>query len=104
MPDCQLLGGTVRDLNVMAREADVGMLRVQSAVDWLPPSLAQAGLFTLCDGEWISGEKRTFVATNTLLWLAQPAGKPWRFEPQQKVSADELAGWWLYYLRGEKSL
>ena len=104
MPDCQLLGGGVRDLNVMAREGDAGMRRVQSVIDWLPPAHAQAGLFTLCEGEWISGENRVFVTANTLLWRFASDGNSWRFVPRQKVSAGELAGWWIYYLRGEKSL
>ena len=80
------------------------MRRVQSVIDWLPPAHAQAGLFTLCEGEWISGENRVFVTANTLLWRFAPDGNSWRFVPQQKVSVGELAGWWIYYLRGEKSL
>lgn len=104
MPDCQLLSGAVRDFNIMVREGEAGMQRVKSAVGWLPPTQAQAGLFTLCDGEWTSGEKRMFVPANTLLWFVQSDVQLWRFEPRSKAVVGELAGWWLYYLRGETSL
>lgn len=102
-PQCQLLGGAVRDLNLMAREGDAGLQRVKNLTEWLPPAQAQAGLFSLCDGYWVCGEEKTFLPAWTLLWYSRPDNKPWHFESLQRVPAGELAGWWLYYLRGERT-
>lgn len=98
MPDCQLLGGGVRDLNVMAREGDTGMLRVQSAVDWLPPSLAQAGSFTLCEGEWISGKKGCLSRQICCYgWLHLMAGPGVSYHGRKSPSVSWRAGGFIIY-------
>jgi hypothetical protein len=92
-PGCRLLGGPVRDLNLMSRGGR-GALRPVDGV-WQPPRNGLAGLFTRVAGAWRCGSDARTLPAQTLLW-ATPADHavedaPWTFEPDTPTA---LPGWW----------
>jgi uncharacterized protein len=88
-PECALLDGPTRDLNLMARQGTAFMAPVQASKDWVEP-FSERGLFTLSEGVVrSSGERAVHVAPHTLVWFL-PSG-PCRFESNQRGRA----GWWL---------
>lgn len=102
-PGCRLLGGPVRDLNLMCRGADGGMAPAAPGQPWRPPTGAQAGLFARVAGRWRSDDLQHHLPGPGLLWLAQPPGGDWVFEPDTHAPAEPDAptapiGWWLHFL------
>lgn len=120
-PHGRLLGGPVRDLNLMVRGGTGGMSACPAvpngarpaarqgegtpmsatvaAVPWSAPSGAQAGLFARVAGRWSgAGDTRT-LAAQSLLWFEEPPAGPWRFEPfAMHAAAPAPIGWWLHHL------
>ena len=88
-PDCSLLDGPTRDLNLMVRAGSAAMLQVQAGVDWTEP-FNERGLFTLCAGTLHSGPQGGVeLAPFTLAWHLRQG--TCRFVPR---SPGRL-GWWL---------
>lgn len=92
-PGCRLLGGPVRDLNLMHRGGRGALQPVNG--EWQPPHRGIAGLFTRVSGTWRAGLATRALPAQTLL-MATPADHaigdaPWSFVPD---IPDALPGWW----------
>lgn len=92
-PGCRLLGGPTRDLNLMLRGA-VGRLAPVVASHAWAPAAAQAGLFTLVEGQVhsASGAAHTMPAMSLRWWSVAPASLRFEADPALDGAA---AGWWL---------
>lgn len=88
-PGCRLLGGPVRDLNLMCRGGHGALRPVEGA--WRPPHRGLAGLFTRVSGTWRAGADVLALPAQTLLTANPVDGTPWTFEPDV---ATTLSGWW----------
>ncbi|MDT9001547.1 HutD family protein [Paucibacter sp. APW11] len=92
-PDCELLGGTTRDFNLMHRRGK-GTLRVQPATHALLPQAGQAqwiGLFTAKGGLLEHGARAMPLRPLSLAWCEAPAAQSCIFE-------GEGAAWWMEWL------
>ncbi len=88
-PECRLIDGPTRDLNLMVRQGAALMADAQAHQDW-SDSFTERGLFTLCDGVLRGpGGDTTHLVAHTLVWFLAPG--PCRFEPLRA----QRAGWWL---------
>lgn len=91
-PGCRLLGGPVRDLNLMCRGGR-GVLQ-PAAGTWQPPRHGIAGLFTRVAGTWRAGAETRALPAQTLLMATSAdhtAATHWTFEPDAPTN---LPGWW----------
>lgn len=93
-PGCRLVGGPVRDLNLMIRGGRGALLPVEGA--WQPPHRGLAGLFTRVSGTWCAGADVRALPPQTLLTAAPIGGTPWTFEPDAPTA---LPGWWFCHER-----
>ena len=91
-PECRLVRGPTRDLNLMSRGGDAVMESVRAGLAWSDPR-PQRGLFTATPGTWREGATELRLSARELLWRADAPPAIWRFEPD----ADDAApvGWWL---------
>jgi hypothetical protein len=97
-PGCRLLGGPVRDLNLMCRGGEGGLHAVCAAAAWRPPAGAQAGLFARVHGQWHGGGQPITLAAHSLLWFADPPSGDWRFKAHAApAAAPTPIGWWLHH-------
>lgn len=94
-PGCRLLGGPVRDLNLMVRGGAGGMAAVSPGAAWQAPIGARAGLFARVAGRWRHGADERPLPALSLLWFDAPPPGDWRFEPDAPAPA---AGWWLHHI------
>lgn len=94
-PDCRLLGGPVRDLNLMIRGGTGGMVTVSPGTAWSAPTGAQAGLFAHVAGRWRHGDEQRTLPALSLLWFDAPPPGDWHFEPDIPAPT---AGWWLHHI------
>lgn len=98
-PGCRLLGGPVRDLNLMYRDGHGGMTAVASGVSWCAPAGAQAGLFARVPGCWYGDGIATPLSAQSLLWFEAPPVGDSRFETDlTSAEGHGPVGWWLHYL------
>lgn len=88
-PGCRLLGGPVRDLNLMRRGGRGALQPVDGP--WQPPRHSLAGLFTRVAGTWRSGPDARALPARTLLTADPADGVRWTFEPDAPTA---LPGWW----------
>ena len=92
-PECLLLGGPTRDLNLMLHRATGTMVPVQGSTPW-QPRFAQCGLFTASAGQWSCGQERVDLAPMSLLWDdALSVTRAWQFVSAQPP--DQSLAWWL---------
>ena len=98
-PYCRLIDGEVRDLNLMARQGNGGMLSIDAARDWALPAKAQTGGFTCVAGILQTAEYSLRLPAGVLFWQSVWADKTvsWRFEPESSTGEQAFSGWWLYY-------
>ena len=88
-PDCHLVRGATRDLNLMLRDATGEMRAIEPGHRW-NAAYDQCGLFTLCAGVLQGGAGAPIALTGfTLVWPI-PGGKC-SFTPD----APGRCGWWL---------
>lgn len=94
-PDCALIDGPTRDLNLMHRGGR-GVMRPVQRGEWWRDKYDQRGLFTLCAGYWheeggrdVAPTSGRRVSAHTLLW--DLGDRPCRFEPDDAGPC----GWWL---------
>lgn len=94
-PQCRLVGGPTRDLNLMLRgSGEAGLSPVLSGAGWATTA-AQCGLFTLCEGTWESAEGRKRVLPAwSLCWLPRAPRHMQRFTARD--DSVQPAGWWLH--------
>jgi len=91
-PGCRLVGGPVRDLNLMVRGGAGGMAAVSPGAAWSAPAGAQAGLFARVAGRWHNGDQQHALPALSLLWFDAPPPGDWRFEPDVPVSVLHSTG------------
>ena len=97
-PGCRLLGGPVRDFNLMIRGGSGGMAAALPGTAWQAPIVAQAGLFARVPGRWRNGTEELTLPALGLLWFdAAPPGD-WRFEPDAPATPEAPVGWWLHHI------
>lgn len=94
-PGCRLMGGPVRDLNLMVRDGAGGIATVSPGTAWQAPAGAQAGLFARVPGRWRNGEEQRTLPALSLLWFDAPPPGDWHFEPDAPAPA---VGWWLHHI------
>jgi uncharacterized protein len=99
-PGCRLLGGPTRDLNLMLRGVQGGLLPVQAGQPWRP-NAGVCGLFTavagLCHSE---GERAWALKPHCLLWFGKTS-QALRFEPSLPTTA--TLGWWVHAVAPEQA-
>jgi uncharacterized protein len=88
-PDCRLIDGPTRDLNLMVRQGSALMTAARADEDWAG-SFTERGMFTLSEGA-LHGPNggTTRLAAHTLVWFLAPGAC--RFQPH----GAGRAGWWL---------
>jgi environmental stress-induced protein Ves len=91
-PDCRLIGGATRDLNLMSRTGHAVMRPVESGVEWTEPWRWRA-LFAARAGTWCDGDDVRHVGAGVLLWSDEPESAAWSFEADDAGSGSP--GWWL---------
>lgn len=95
-PDCELIGGTTRDFNLMHRRGK-GQLRVRPADQALLPQASDGGraawlgLFTASGGLLEHGARAMPLAPLSLAWCEEPAS-------QSCVFTGEGAAWWIEWM------
>jgi uncharacterized protein len=91
-PECSLLDGPTRDLNLMQRSGTAVMQPAQADRPW-DERCAERGLFTTSPGTLHrAGDEKVPLASHTLVWFLGPG--PCRFQPRLAGHAGR-AGWWL---------
>ena len=91
-PDCALLDGATRDLNLMARDGAALLQPALAQTDWCG-AFTQRGLFTLLPGELrCERHGRVALAALTLAWGMGPGACC--FVPDRPQGAVRC-GWWL---------
>lgn len=90
-PDCRLLDGPTRDLNLMVERGQGVMRRVQQGKSWNEGSTFR-GLFTTDTGTWTAGQQRLVVPAMTLLWSDESVASDWKFDLHDDSAAH---AWWL---------
>ncbi|MCE9621980.1 MAG: HutD family protein [Actinomycetia bacterium] len=91
-PDCRLLDGPTRDLNLMVQGGRGAMRPVQSGVAWTE-TFAMRGVFTVAPGRKRGGSETCDVQAMTLLWSDVADDFAWTFEHDQPQSLTQA--WWL---------
>ena len=100
-PECSLVDGPTRDLNLMVRSGTALMARVHANQAWDEPC-SERGLFTLGEGTLHrQGSEALPMARHTLAWFLGAGAC--RFEPHSAGSAAgagsadraDRTGWWL---------
>jgi environmental stress-induced protein Ves len=92
-PDCRLIDGATRDLNLMIHGGYGGMRALEPNVSWNEGFRVRA-LFTAVPGRWSDGVSGRDLPEHTLLWDDAATGVAWKFEPGHVA---QCAGWWLGY-------
>ncbi len=100
-PDCALIGGPTRDLNLMIRGGSGKMQRALDRLAWRT-SAAQCGLFTMAAGfihlgaEAIESNRSIGpIPANSLVWFDTAPVEPLIFEVLQQLNQN--VGWWLSF-------
>ena len=91
-PDCRLLNGPSRDLNLMLRGRRGAMRPVRSGIPW-NEDFAVRGLFAASAGHWTGDGENCDVPAMTLLWTDHSVGRDWTFEHEEPT--DITRAWWL---------
>jgi uncharacterized protein len=88
-PDCRLIDGPTRDLNLMVRQGTALMADARAHQEWTD-AFTERGLFTLCDGVLRGPDGDTTpIPAHSLAWFLPPGACC--FEPRGRGRA----GWWL---------
>lgn len=91
-PDCRLIEGPTRDLNLVAKGGRSAMRAVAPGADW-SEEFEIRGLFTATPGRW-SGEGTSHaLPKHALLWKDGAQAGGWRFSPDDQSAVG--VGWWL---------
>jgi hypothetical protein len=93
-PDCRLIDGPTRDLNLMIRGGHGRVERAEPGVAWAPEG-GRCGLFAAVAGAWrCAGGEDGQVPARTLVWFHEPPGGALTFMPESRVEISPI-GWWL---------
>lgn len=91
-PQCQLIAGAARDLNLMARGGRSVMRAVEAGTAW-DDGYAMRAIFTAEPGQWTDGIDARELPAMSLLWLDQPTATRWVFTFDDVQSTTRA--WWL---------
>lgn len=91
-PECHLLDGPTRDLNLMAQGGRCAMRSVRPRTMW-NEDFAMRGVFTTTSGRLTTSDGVHVVPAMTLLWLDNTASGNWTFEHNDPKSITQA--WWL---------
>jgi environmental stress-induced protein Ves len=91
-PDCRLVDGPTRDLNLMTRHGRGAMKAVAPGLPWRQ-EFAMRGLFASVPGRWSDAGTSRMLGAHTLLWDNAAEAGDWTFEPD--VDYSRPVGWWL---------
>ncbi|MBI4885018.1 MAG: HutD family protein [Actinobacteria bacterium] len=106
-PDCRLLAGATRDLNLMVRRGHGVMRPVQPGRPW-DEQLAMRGVFTATPGRWTGdGESRSLPAM-TLFWMEHSNVRDsagWTFHRDGRADSHQAPtdAWWLGFTSDQSS-
>jgi uncharacterized protein len=101
-PDCELIDGKTRDLNLMVRGGSGKMQTTLDRLAWRS-SAAQCGLFTGAAGFVHVGAKSIGpIAAHSLVWFDEAPTTPLIFESLH--ASNMPAGWWLSFTPEEQKL
>lgn len=89
-PECRLLAGHTRDLNLMLRGGRGQMRAAVPGVAW-DASYQLRALFTAGAGRWSDEDHPRSLAACTLLWSDNASASAWTFEPYDP----HTRAWWL---------
>jgi environmental stress-induced protein Ves len=93
-PDCRLIDGPTRDLNLMVRGGRGRMERVEPGVAWTPDG-DWCGLFAAVAGAWRCADgAESQVPARTLVWFHAPPPGALTFTPEARSGTSPI-GWWL---------
>lgn len=90
-PQCHLIGGATRDLNLMVRGGRSVMRVIEPHVAW-DEGFAIRGVFTAEPGTWSDGAASRALPAMSLLWLDRADGA-WRFVFDEAQATTRA--WWL---------
>lgn len=94
-PDCELINGSTRDLNLMIRRGSGKMQIAFDRIAWRTAT-AQCGLFTATAGFVHVGAKSFGpIAAHSLVWFDEAPAAPLIFESLH--ASNMPAGWWLSF-------
>jgi len=86
-PDCRLIDGPTRDLNLMLQHARGSMSVVKGSWN---EAFAWRALFSSANGMWTDGRDRWPIGAGTLMWSDDAAATPWHFD-----ATGPGAAWWI---------
>jgi uncharacterized protein len=92
-PDCALISGPTRDLNLMLRAADGLMQRARYGVPWTAVG-PQCGIFTMKPGVWSCGGLLVDMPPRSLLWMESSPTASQLFKAD---SAGSPLAWWMAF-------
>jgi environmental stress-induced protein Ves len=93
-PDCRLIDGPTRDLNLMVRGGRGWMESVEPGGAWTPGG-GWCGLFAAVAGVWRCADGAEGpVPARTLVWFHEPPAGALTFTPEARQVASPI-GWWL---------
>ena len=96
-PDCRLIDGATRDLNLMIRGGSGSMVSVAPGVERAAAG-AQCGLFAAVAGRWSCADgSGGQVPARTLVWFEEALQERLVFVPEA-VEVGRSAGWWVSFL------
>lgn len=94
-PQCRLIDGRTRDLNLMLRHGRGAMQPAADGITWGTIE-AQCGLFAAVAGTWACSDgRRIALPARTLLWLEEAPRRPHSFKAQRP--SEHTVAWWLSF-------
>ena len=99
-PQCELIDGTTRDLNLMLQNSSGQMHTALDRLAWRPAA-AQCGLFTAVAGYLHVGSKPIDpIAAQSLVWFDEVLPDPLIFEALH--NSHQPVGWWMNFTPREQ--
>jgi len=94
-PQCELIDGKTRDLNLMLRNVRGSMQAAADGITWGTIE-AQCGLFAAVAGTWACSDgRRIALPARTLLWFEEAPRRPHYFKARQP--GEGTVAWWLSF-------
>jgi uncharacterized protein len=94
-PDCELINGSTRDLNLMIRSGSGKMQIAFDRIAWRTAA-TQCGLFTAATGfVHVGAQSIGPIAAHSLVWFDEAPAAPLIFESLHP--SNNPAGWWLSF-------
>jgi uncharacterized protein len=99
-PDCELINGSTRDLNLMIRSGSGKMQTTLDRLVWRTSAM-QCGLFNAAAGfVHVGAQSIGPIAAHSLVWFDEAPAAPLIFESLH--ASNNPAGWWLSFTPEER--